>query len=68
MIVVTELADSSVNLSLRFWATNEDYWTLHWYILEEGKRRLEENGIVIPFPQRDVHVFNESGASFTAKQ
>lgn len=68
MIVVTELADSSVNLSLRFWATNEDYWTLHWYILEEGKRRLEEQGIVIPFPQRDVHVFNESGASFTAKQ
>ncbi|RXG24683.1 mechanosensitive ion channel family protein [Leeuwenhoekiella aequorea] len=68
MIVVTELADSSVNLSLRFWATNEDYWALHWYILEEGKRRLEEQGIVIPFPQRDVHVFNESGASFTAKQ
>ncbi|MFI8378506.1 mechanosensitive ion channel family protein [Leeuwenhoekiella sp. NPDC079379] len=67
MIVVTELADSSVNLSLRFWATNEDYWALHWFILEEGKRRLEEQGIVIPFPQRDVHVFNESGASFSAK-
>ncbi|MGO4913262.1 MULTISPECIES: mechanosensitive ion channel family protein [unclassified Leeuwenhoekiella] len=67
MIVVTELADSSVNLSLRFWATNDDYWALHWYVLEEGKRRLEEQGIVIPFPQRDVHVFNESGASFSAK-
>ena len=67
MIVVTELADSSVNMSLRFWATNDDYWALHWFILEEGKRRLEEQGIVIPFPQRDVHVFNESGASFTGK-
>ncbi|MCC4213449.1 mechanosensitive ion channel family protein [Leeuwenhoekiella parthenopeia] len=67
MIVVTELADSSVNLSLRFWATNDDYWALHWHILEEGKHRLEEQGIVIPFPQRDVHVFNESGASFTGK-
>lgn len=67
MIVVTELADSSVNLSLRFWATNDDYWALHWFVLEEGKRRLEEQGIVIPFPQRDVHVFNESGASFSAK-
>ena len=65
MIVVTELADSSVNLSLRFWATNDDYWNLHWFVLEEGKRRLEEQGIVIPFPQRDVHVFNESGASFS---
>ena len=67
MIVVTELADSSVNMSLRFWATNDDYWTLHWYVLEEGKRRLEEQGISIPFPQRDVHVFNESGASFSGK-
>lgn len=67
MIVVTELADSSVNMSLRFWATNDDYWALHWFILEEGKRRLEEQGIVIPFPQRDVHVFNESGASFSGK-
>ena len=67
MIVVNELADSSVNLSLRFWATNEDYWDLHWHILEQGKQKLEEQGIVIPFPQRDVHVFNESGASFTGK-
>ena len=67
MIVVTELADSSVNMSLRFWATNDDYWALHWFVLEEGKRRLEEQGIVIPFPQRDVHVFNESGASFSGK-
>jgi len=68
MIVVTELADSAVNMSLRFWATNDDYWALHWYILEEGKRRLEDKGIVIPFPQRDVHVFNESGATFSSKE
>ncbi|WP_026754618.1 mechanosensitive ion channel family protein [Sediminibacter sp. Hel_I_10] len=60
MIVVTELADSSVNLSLRYWAKNEDFWALRWLILEEGKIRLEAAGIVIPFPQRDVHLFNES--------
>ena len=60
MIVVAELADSSVNLSLRYWAKNEDFWNLRWYILEEGKRRLEAAGIVIPFPQRDVHIYNES--------
>ncbi len=59
MIVVSELADSSVNLSLRYWAKNEDFWNLRWYILEEGKRRLEAQGIVIPFPQRDVHLFKE---------
>ena len=59
MIVLTELADSSVNLSLRYWSTNEDFWNLRWLILEEGKKRLEAAGIVIPFPQRDIHVYNE---------
>lgn len=60
MIVVAELADSSVNLSLRYWALNDDFWALRWHILEEGKKRLEAEGISIPFPQRDVHFFNES--------
>lgn len=58
MIVVGELADSSVNLSLRYWAKNEDFWNLRWLILEEGKAQLEAAGISIPFPQRDVHHFN----------
>jgi len=58
MIVVAELADSSVNLSLRYWAKNEDFWNLRWIVLEEGKQRLEAAGIVIPFPQRDVHHYN----------
>lgn len=60
MIVVSELAESSVNLSLRFWATNEDFWDLHWLVLEEGKRRLEAQGIVIPYPQREVHLKKEN--------
>ncbi|MGY5846329.1 mechanosensitive ion channel family protein [Salegentibacter sp. HM20] len=60
MVVVTELADSSVNLSVRFWASNEDFWGCHWYTIEEGKRRLEDAGISIPFPQRDVHFFDHS--------
>lgn len=59
MMVVAELAESSVNLSLRFWAKNEDFWNLHWLVLEEGKRRLEEQGITIPFPQRSVHLQKE---------
>ncbi|MCG2417769.1 mechanosensitive ion channel [Aequorivita sp. F47161] len=58
MIVVAELGDSSVNLSLRYWAKNEDFWALRWLILEEGKARLEAAGISIPFPQRDLHHYN----------
>ncbi len=59
-VVVTELADSAVNLSLRFWALNDDFWNCHWFTIEEAKTRLESAGIGIPFPQRDVHLFNHS--------
>lgn len=58
MIVLGELGDSSVNLSLRYWAKNEDFWNLRWLVLEEGKERLEAAGITIPYPQRDVHHYN----------
>ncbi len=40
-VVVTELADSSVNLSVRFWAKNEDFWDCHWYTIEEAKSDLK---------------------------
>lgn len=59
-VVVTELADSAVNLSLRFWALNENYWDCHWFTIEEAKSRLEAEGISIPFPQRDVHFYGQS--------
>lgn len=49
------LADSSVNLTLRFWAKNEDFWEAHFFVLEELKRRFDEANIEIPFPQRVVH-------------
>ncbi len=58
MVAVAELAASSVNLTLRYWAKNEDFWNLHWLVLEEGKARLKDVGISSPFPQRDVHHFN----------
>ena len=54
-VYVGELADSSVNLSLRFWATNEDFWAAHFHVMETLKYRFDENGIEIPFPQLDVH-------------
>lgn len=61
MIVLAELGDSSVNLSLRYWSKIEDFWNLRFLILEEGKERLEAAGITIPFPQRDVHVYKSEG-------
>ena len=57
-VLVKELADSSVNLAVRYWATNETFWDRHFFTIEEGKRRLEHAGISIPFPQRDLHIIN----------
>lgn len=58
MIAVASLTENAVELTLRYWAKNEDFWALRWFVLEEAKERLEAAGITIPFPQRDVHLFN----------
>lgn len=59
-ILVAELADSSVNFSVRYFATNEDFWELHWYMIEEAKARLEDAGMTIPYPQRDVYLYDQT--------
>ena len=54
-VYVAELGDSSVNLSLRFWARNEVFWAAHFHVMEELKSRFDAAGIEIPFPQRVIH-------------
>jgi small conductance mechanosensitive channel len=54
-VFVGELGDSSVNLTLRFWAKNEDFWEAHFFVMEELKSRFDKANIEIPFPQRVVH-------------
>ena len=59
-IVVTELGDSAVTISVRYWTKIEDFWNTRFYMLEEGKKRLEAAGITIPYPQMDVHMYKEN--------
>ncbi|OQD43769.1 mechanosensitive ion channel family protein [Croceivirga radicis] len=54
-VYVAELADSSVNLSLRWWAKNENFWGAKFNLIEQSKLQFDEAGIEIPFPQRVIH-------------
>lgn len=51
-----ELADSSVNFTVRAWVNAADYWTVHFYMLDMVYRKFAEVGLSIPFPQMDVHL------------
>ncbi len=53
---VHSLGDSSVNIFLRPWSKTDDYWDVHWDLTKAAKVKFDEEGISIPFPQRDVHV------------
>ncbi|MBR1931986.1 MAG: mechanosensitive ion channel family protein [Lachnospiraceae bacterium] len=55
-VVVDELADSGVNMSMHCWVRTEDYWKTKWRLTEQCKYTLEGAGITIPFPQLDVHL------------
>jgi len=50
------LADSSIDLAVRPWSKIEDFFEMRSDILEQIKLKFDENGISIPFPQRDVHI------------
>lgn len=63
VVAVSELADSSVNLVCRPWVKPDDYWGVRFDTVEKGKAELEAAGITIPFPQRDVHLFEEKKAA-----
>jgi len=57
-VAVSELADSSVNFVVRPWVKSADYWDLYFDVTQKVKEALDENGISIPYPQRDVHMVN----------
>jgi small conductance mechanosensitive channel len=62
VIRLHELADSSVNFICRPWAKTGDYWTVYWDVTQQVKARFDAAGISIPFPQRDLHVYQHASA------
>ena len=62
MIAVGELADNSVNFVVRVWVKSGDYWGVFFDTTEAVKIRFDEEGIGIPYPQRDVHMYEHKVA------
>lgn len=61
-IAVAELADSSVNFVVRPWVKTADYWAVRFDLTENIKLTFDEKGISIPYPQQDVHMYQETAA------
>ena len=61
-IGILELGESSVNFFVRPWVRTADYWPVKCDLLEKVKLTFDHEGISIPYPQRDVHLYQVSAA------
>ena len=60
LVAVLNLGESSVDFAVRPWVNSSDYWPVFFALQEKMKKRFDQEGISIPFPQRDVHLFQQS--------
>ena len=63
MIRLQLLNESSVDFIVRPWVKTENYWDVYWDITREVKVRFDREGITIPFPQREIHVYGQTNTS-----
>lgn len=56
LVVISELADSSVNITVRVWCESANYWPIYFNITENVKLAFDAASISIPFPQQELHV------------
>ena len=59
IIKLHNLGDSSVDFVVRPWCRTDDYWDVYWDVTREVKMRFDKESISIPFPQRDIHHYDE---------
>jgi small conductance mechanosensitive channel len=58
LVAVKELGASSVDLAVRCWTKTDGFWDVYFDMVEAIKLRLDKEGVSIPFPQRDVHLYS----------
>ncbi|WP_372762358.1 mechanosensitive ion channel family protein [Pseudoalteromonas sp.] len=67
-VMVVSIAESSVNLQLRAWTVNGDYWQTLWDLNKRVKESIEQAGLTIPFPQRTLHLPESLASSITVNK
>ena len=67
-IGVSEFADSSINIYSRLWCKQKDYWDVMFAINRRIHEEFKKNNITIPFPQRDIHVYDRSKTTHSDKE
>ncbi|MFP3873569.1 MAG: mechanosensitive ion channel family protein [Thiohalophilus sp.] len=60
-VLVSNLGDNSVDLTVRTWVNAPDYWPLKFELTEKVKAAFDREGISIPYPQRDIHLHQTAG-------
>ena len=63
MLAVTNLGDSSVDILCRTYTAPADWYETKLAMLKAVKQALDANGISIPYPQRDVHLYQQTTGS-----
>jgi small conductance mechanosensitive channel len=58
-IILQSLESSSVIITVRAWASIQDYWDIYWELIKTLKAKIESAGLHIPFPQQDVHIVRD---------
>lgn len=59
-VMVDSLGDSSVNMKLRIWLESANYWPVHFKMTEDVYKTFSKEGLNIPFPQMDVHLYKDA--------
>ncbi|MBB1468916.1 mechanosensitive ion channel [Pseudoalteromonas sp. SG41-5] len=67
-VMVTSIAESSVNIQLRAWTVNGDYWQTVWDLNKRVKESIEQAGLIIPFPQRTLHISESMASAITVNK
>ncbi|MBE0459903.1 mechanosensitive ion channel [Pseudoalteromonas sp. KG3] len=67
-VMVASIGESAVNIQLRAWTVNGDYWQTVWDLNKRVKESIEQAGLTIPFPQRTLHIAESMASAVTVNK